>query len=137
MLKFAKVVSIHKAKSNEELMNYRPISLLPIFNNIFEKLMHTMLISFLEKRNIIFEHQFRLQKNNEPLAILDLYNRLINAIEHKKISCCICLDLAKAFDTVDHTILLNKLDHYGIRGTAQAWFKSYLTDRTQKVSING
>ena len=84
MLKFAKVVPIHKAKSTEELTHYRPISLLPIFNKIFEKLMHTRLISFLEKHNIIFEHQFGFQKKKSTsLAILDLYNQLVNAIENK------------------------------------------------------
>ena len=101
--------------------------------------MHNIRLTiFLEKHNIIFEHQFGFQKNKSTsLAILDLYNQLIKAIEDKKISCCIFLDLAKAFDTVDHTILLDKLEFYGVRGTALDWFKSYLTDRTQKVSING
>ena len=138
MLKYAKVVPIHKAKSTEELTNYRPVSLLPIFNKILEKLMHTRLISFLEKHNIIFEHPFGFQKKKSTsLAILDLYNQLVRAIEHKHFSCCIFLDLAKAFDTVDNSILLDKLEYYGIRGTALNWFKSYLTDRAQKVSING
>ena len=138
MLKFAKVVPMHKAKSTEDLTNYRPISLLSIFNKSFEKLMHNRLVSFLVKHNIILEHQFCFHKNKSTsLASLDLYNQLINAMENRKISCCIFLDLAKAFDTVDHTILLSKLDHYGVRGAALDWFKSYLTDRMQKVSING
>ena len=138
MLKFAKVVPVHKVKSTEEVTNYRPISLLSFFNKVFDKLMRTRLPSFLKQHNIIFEHQFGFQKNKSTsLAILNLYNELITAIENKKLLCCIFLDLAKAFDTVDHYILLNKLDRYGIRGTALDWFKSYLTDRTQKVSING
>ena len=125
MLKFAKVVPVHKAKSTEEVTNYHPISLLPIFNKGFEKLMHTRLTSFLKKHNIIFENRFGFQKNKSTsLTVLDLYKGLINAIENKKLSCCIFLDLAKAFDIVDHNILLNKLDHYGIRGTALDWFKS-------------
>ena len=100
--------------------------------------MHTRLTSFLEQHNIIFERQVGFQKNKSTtLALLDLYNERINAMENKKLSCCIFLDLAKAFDTVDHYILPNKRDHYGTRGTALDWFKSYLTDRRQKVSITG
>ena len=63
--------------------------------------------------------------------------RIVDALENNKISCCVFLDFAKAFDTVDHKILIKKLDYYGIRGTAQEWFKSYLSDRTQRVSISG
>ena len=69
--------------------------------------------------------------------ILDLYNQLLRAMEHRNVSCFIFLDPAKAFDTVDHSILLDKLEYYGISGTTLDWFKSYLTDRTQNVSING
>ena len=137
MLKYAKVVPIHKAKSKQEVTNYRPISLLPLFNKIFEKLMHIRLIKFLELHKIIFKHQFGFQKEKSTsLAILDLCTQLVEAIENKKFSCCIFLDLAKAFDT-DHAILISKLEYYGIRGIALEWFKSYLTNRTQKVSING
>ena len=138
LLREYEIKPIHKAKSTEELTSYRPISLLPIFTKIFEKLMHTRLTSFLEKHNVIFEHQFGFQKiKSTSLVILDLYNQLVRAIEHKQFSSCIFLDLAKAFHTVDHSILLDKLEYYGIRGTALNWFKSYLTDRAQKVSING
>ena len=86
--------------------------------------MHTRLTNVLEKHNLIFEHQFGFQKNKSTsLAILDLYNQLVRAIEHKKFSCCIFLDLAKAFDTVDHCLLLDKHEYYSIRGTALDWFK--------------
>ncbi|MCP4485285.1 MAG: reverse transcriptase family protein, partial [Flavobacteriaceae bacterium] len=64
-------------------------------------------------------------------------NQLVNAIENNQFSCCIFLDFAKAFDTVNHNILLTKLEHYGIRGVALEWFRSYLTDRTQRVSVGG
>ncbi len=89
------------------------------FNKIFEKLMHQRLVNFLKVHNVIFPHQFGFQENKSTfLAILDVYNKLVNAIEKRETSCCIFLDLAKALDTVDHEILLYKLNHYGIRGTA-------------------
>ncbi len=99
--------------------------------------MHIRLTDFLVKHNIIFELQFGFQKKSTSLAILDLYNQLANAIEDKKFACCIFLDLANAFDTVNHSILLDKLEYYGVRGTLLLWFKSYSTERSQNVSING
>ena len=138
-LKFAKVTPIHKGKSKLEFTNYRPISILPIFSNLLEKAMHSRMIKFLDEHKILFKHQFGFQKyKSTTLAILDLYIKLVGNIEGKRFSCCIFLDFSKAFDTVNHNILLEKLEHYGIRGgIAQSWFKSYLVDRQQTVSVNG
>ncbi len=100
--------------------------------------MYQRLIKFIEENKIIYQHQFGFQKSKSTSqAILDMSMKIVNAIENNKISCCVFLDFAKAFDTVDHNILIKKLDYYGIRGTALKWFKSYLSDRTQRVSING
>ena len=138
MLKYAQVVHVYKGKSQLEVTNYRPISLLPIFNKIFEKLMHARLIKFLDMHKIIFNHQFGFQKNKSTsLAILDVCTQLVNAVENKQFSTCIFLDFAKAFDTVDHNILIYKLEYNGVSGITLNWFKSYLTNRSQKVCING
>lgn len=138
LLKYAKVIPIHKANSPLEVTNYRPISLLPIFNKIIEKLMYARVNNFLEKNNVIFKHQFGFQKNKSTsLAILDVTTKLLNAIENKQFSCCIFLDFAKAFDTVDHETLLHKLEYYGIRGIALQWFRSYLKGRKQSVFVGG
>ena len=117
IMKYAKVIPIFKANSPLEVTNYRPISLLPIFNKVMEKLMYVRVSDFLESHKIIFNHQFGFQKNKSTsLAILDVYSKLVETVEAKKYSCCIFLDFAKAFDTVDHEILLKKLHYYGIRG---------------------
>ncbi len=98
--------------------------------------MQTRLVNFLDSNNIIYEHQFGFQKNKSTiLAVLDVQGKLIQAIEQKQIACTVFLDFAKAFDTVNHEILLGKLEHYGIRGLANAWFESYLKIRYQKVKI--
>ena len=129
LLKYAKVIPIYKSKSPYEVSNYRPISLLPYFNKICEKLMFKRLINFIEENKIIYEHQFGFQKGKSTSqAILDMSTKIVNASEKRELSCRVFLDFAKAFDTVDHTILIKKLDYYGIRGTALEWFKSYLSD---------
>ena len=100
--------------------------------------MHSRMIKFLDEHKILFKHQFGFQKHKSTtLAILDLYTKLVENIEGKRFSCCIFLDFSKALDTVNHNIPLEKMEHYGIRGIAQSWFKSYLTDRQQTVSVNG
>ena len=136
-LKYACVSPIHKTDSKLTLTNYRPISVLPVFSKILEKLMHKHLMDFLNKNEILFKHQFGFQKGKYTShAILDIHSKIIKAFEDSKIACCIFLDFAKAFDTVNHKILLKKLSYYGIRGTTLSWFDSYLCNRPQTVKIN-
>ena len=137
-LKLSEVIPIHKGGSTEELNNYRPISLLSIFDKIIEKLMHKRLYDFLQAHNILFQNQFGFRKNNSTtFALIEITEKIKETIDNKKYGCGIFIDLRKAFDTVNHEILLRKLEHYGIRGKAQVWFKSYLTNRKQYVSSNG
>ena len=137
-LKLSKVVPIHKGESTLDPNNYRPISLLPIFDKIMEKLMHKQLYSFLNSHDILFENQFGFRKNSSTsFALITIIETIKETIDNKKYGCGIFIDLRKAFDTVNHEILLNKLDHYGIRGTALNWFKSYLFNRKQYVFHNG
>ncbi len=137
-LKIAKIIPVFKADSKLQPGNYRPISLLPIIGKVFERLVYNRVYSFISKMNILTDKQYGFQKGKATEhALLELQSKIIYAIEHKLNSCCIFLDFAKAFDTVNHNILLDKLYHYGIRGTIHDWFKSYLSNRQQCVQVNG
>ena len=132
ILKTAKVIFIHKKDSRLEVFNYRPISLLSNIDKIFEKPMHSRLIEFLEKREILSNKQFGFQKDfSTNYAILNLLEIIQKALDDGQIACGIFIDFEKVFDTVSHDILLEKLDHYGIRGISNDWFRSYLNDRSQ------
>ena len=137
-LKISKVMPIFKDKGSElERTNYRPISLLSNINKIIEKLMHERVYDFLEKYKCIYELQFGFRKGHSTShALIDLTEAIRRSIDQNKFSVGVFIDLQKAFDTVDHHILLKKLEHYGIRGTANKWFQSYLTNRQQFVTIN-
>ncbi len=138
-LKISRVIPIYKEKGNKlECSNYRPISLLSNLNKIFEKIMHSRLYNFLEIHNVIHNKQFGFRrKHSTNHALIELTESVRNALDKGKISYAVFIDLQKAFDTVDHEILLKKLEFYGIRGTALNWFRSYLHKRKQFVSING
>ena len=137
-LKIAKVIPIFKSGSVLEVTNYRPISLLSIFDKIIEKLLYKQLYDFLSNNNILFDNQFGFRKNRSTtLALIQITERIRESIDNKKFGCGIYIDLSKAFDTVNHDILLKKLEHYGVRDTSLLWFKSYLKNRKQYVYVNG
>ena len=117
--------------------NYRPISLLSNIGKIIEKLMHKRLYSYMETNKAFYQNQFGFRNkkctNDALICILDLLQK---EMDQGHFSCGLFLDLKKAFDTVDHRILLDKLNHYGIRGIGNKWFKSYLDNRQQFVCID-
>ena len=136
-VKLAKVIPIFKAGSKLDINNYRPISLLSVFSKIIEKLMHSRLYSFLEAHNVIYNSQFGFQKNKSTQhSPIEIVEKIRTCMENKNYGCGIFIDLKKAFDTVNHNILLQKLEQYGIRGTSLDWFQSYLKDRMQYVFVN-
>ena len=125
-----------KGGSKLDVSNYRPVSVLPTISKILEKLMLFRLTKFLDKYNIIYEHQFGFQKNRSTtLAVLDLNTRIIKALDNGNYAASVFLDFDKAFDTVNHEILIDKLENYGIRGIVKNWFESYLKNRHQIVKI--
>ena len=135
-LKYAFVLPLFKGGSKLVLPNYRPISILPILSKVLEQLVQARLVDFLTNNNIIYENQFGFQQNKSTtIAVLDVQTEIIEAFENKKIACGVFLDFAKAFDTVNLEILLGKFEHYGIRGLSNSWFRSFLTNRYQKVKI--
>ena len=137
-LKVGKVSPLQKKGSCNNPSNYRPISILSVFSKIFEKLMHQRLYKFLESFEILYPLQFGFrEKHSTSHALLSLTESIKQSIDSGKVGCGIFLDLQKAFDTVNHKILLDKLEHYGIRGNALKWFQSYLSGRTQYVTVNG
>ncbi len=138
VLKVAKVIPLHKGGSTLECNNFRPISLLSIFDKIIEKLMHKRLYDFLEEHDILYNHQFGFRKfHSTAYSLIEITEKIKDSIDNGKYGCGIFIDLKKAFDTVNHSILLTKLEHYGIRGNILKWFQSYLTDRKQYVYYNG
>ena len=136
-LKIAKVIPIHKSGPTDKIENYRAISLLTSLSKIFEKLLLKRLVSFLDTHKILVPAQFGFRRAHSTIhPIIDLITTCFDAIEEKKFTNFMFLDIKKAFDTVCHKKLLLKLHHYGIRGIANHLLKSYLTERKQSVSLN-
>ena len=118
-LKVAKVVPVFKKGDPEIRSNYRPISLLPIFSKIFEKLVYKWLYSFVTCNKIIYPLQFGFQENHSiDHALISMTETIRRSLDNKKYGYGVFIDFQKAFDTVNHKVLLFKLEHYGIRGCA-------------------
>ena len=136
-MKIAKVVPIYKKGDPSDITNYRPISLLSSFSKILEKIIYDRTMKFIRSFDLLSNSQFGFrQKHSTTHAILNFINHVATAVDDHLHTVGIFLDLSKAFDTIDHEILLSKLSHYGIRGRALEWFRSYLSSRKQFVSIN-
>ena len=133
-LKIAKVAPVFKKDDPHQFGNYRPISLLPAISKIFEKVVFAQIYNYLNSNNLLYKHQYGFRKHHSTeLAAIELTDKIFDNLDKKKIPLAVFIDLSKAFDTIDHNILLSKLQHYGIKGVALNWFQSYLTDRTQYV----
>ena len=136
-LKISKIIPICKSGDRTLFNNYRPISLLPLFSKVMERLMYDRLSDFLVKYSILYSFQFGFRKGHSTyMALTSMLDQLHNALGKGEYAIGIFIDFRKAFDTVDYSILLQKLYHYGIRGVAYDWFCDYLKNRTQLVSYH-
>ena len=135
--KVAYVISIPKTSSPKSLDEFCPISLLSVFSKLFEKILKIKMLKFISKNNILTPFQYGFRENNSTeLAITVFYDKLLKNLNENKITCSIFLDLRKAFDSVNHSILLKKLYHYGFRGKIYELLTSYLADQQIMTKIN-
>ena len=136
LMKIAKVVPLFKSGKDNIFTNYRPVSLLPQFSKILEKLFNKRLDTFLNRHDILSENQYGFRENRSTsLALMELVEDLTRSLDQRRHTIGVFIDLKKAFDTIDHKILLDKLHHYGLRGNANNWIRSYLENRKQYVKF--
>ena len=135
--KEAKVSPLHKNGPHDDVNNYRPISILPILSKVLEKHVSECLLHYLNENNLLHKTQsgFRSHHSCET-ALTHMIDSWLNAIDSGQMIGVVLVDFKKAFDLVDHNILLTKLQCYGIKDETIAWFNSYLTDRRQQVKVN-
>ena len=131
-----KVTPIYKKGDKQKITNYRPISVLPVISKIFETVIHEQLSEYFVTNNLFSPKQYGFKKNaSTELAALELLDRLLIQLGSRKIPINFYIDLSKAFDSLRHDILLQKLSHYGITKKAKLLLESYLKNRKQFVQI--
>ena len=136
--KTAKITPVFKKGSSNMISNYRPVAVLPNLSKIFESIIYDRLNDFLFKHNLLTKNQFGYRKHrNTEMAIFTLIDRVLPAFQDKKYAICVFMDFSACFDTINRSLLLDKLNRYGIRGIVFDLMKSYLTDRKQFVYFDG
>ena len=137
LLKISKVIPLYKKDDPVNFSNYRPISLLPSISKIFEKVIFKQLADYLEENNLMYKYQYGFRKyHSTEYAALHLLDYLNSEVDARRIPLNVYLDLSKAFDFLSHSILLDKLKHYGVEGVAHDLLKNYLENRKQFVQLN-
>ena len=137
-LKIAKIIPIYKNDDENIINNYRPVSLLPSISKVFEKAMFLQLHSYFKSNNLYFVSQYGFREHHSTeLAALEFIDRTIFEMDKGNVPIGIFIDLSKAFDTIDHSILIKKLKHYGVGGQALNLFTDYLQNRLQYVEFRG
>jgi hypothetical protein len=133
-LKCAKVTALHKSGTKSLVTNYRPISILPLATKVLEHMAQTQLLNFFTTHGLLTacQNAYRSMHSCEQ-TLIHLISRISSELNRGKSTVVVFIDLAKAFDTIDHNILLRKLSHYGVRNRSLAWFRDLLSNRTQLV----
>ena len=133
----AEIVPLYKSKEEDKVISYHPISLLMTTSKILEKIIYTKLYGFLTQHNLFFDSQYGFRtKRSCKHAIMEMVGHVLQAKNDRKHSMGVFLDLSKAFDTLDHMVLISKLEQYGVRGVMLDWFKSYVTGRSLVAKIS-
>lgn len=136
-MKIAKVVALFKKGDTLLADNYRPISLLSVISKILERVVNNQLYNYLNEHNILVETQYGFRKKHSTTnAVQHLTGEILSGFEKKFSTLSVFIDLRKCFDSCRHNIILDKLEHYGVRGTALSWFQSYLSNRSQFVQFS-
>jgi exonuclease III len=137
VLKIAKVVPIFKSGDTNDLINYRPVSLLPSISKIIEKIVYKRMFGFINKYSLLHNLQFGFRSNHSTShAVLKLVDSVTKYLDNSEFVVGVLLDISKAFDSLNHKILLEKLHNYGFRGRIFNWLKSYLDNRYQYIEVN-
>ena len=136
--KCARVTPLFKQGEASDLNNYRPISVISVLAKVFERIVYDQLYNFLSNEDIISTHQSGFRSLHSTVtALLEATDDWAFNIDRGNVNAVVFLDLKKAFDTLDHDILLSKMNLYGIQGITLDLFRSYLTNRTQRCLVNG
>jgi len=118
--------------------NYKPISVLPVLSKVLERVVHTQMSAYLDHLGFLHKHQYGFRRGRSTAQAVGLLNNFVlDAMDGQKVTGMLFLDISKAFDSINHKILLGKLEHIGLSARSLRWFKSYLADRRQCVCING
>ena len=135
-MKIAKITPIHKKGDKQDIQNYRPIAVLPVFSKILEKIMYNRLLCFLKKFKILTDEQNGFRDNKSTTTACHIFiEQVQHALDNNLYAIGIFLDLTKAYEVLNHDRLLHKLESYGVRGILNTWFRSYLSGRSQYVSL--
>ena len=135
-IKYSIIRPIYKNGKRNDVNNYRPISLLPVVSKIIERYMEDILYKYFKKNNIIDLRQFAYQREKGTTQLLEMFvDRINQSLDRGIHMICIFVDFKSAFDTINHTKLLQILESVGIRGNILGWFKSYITERTYSIKL--
>ena len=136
-MKIAKIKPLFKTGERDLVKNYRPISILPVFSKLLERIMYNRVYKHVISNNLLYEKQFGFQKQcSTETAILQLSKEIYESFDKNQFTLGVFVDLSKAFDTVNHQILINKLKYFGITEIYLEWFRSYLNNRKQFISYD-
>ena len=136
--KVARVTPLHKSDDKLQVENYRPISVLPVLSKVVERVVHSQLNAHLHQLDFLYQHQYGFRRGHSTeQAITQLNNWVLESMDEGKVTGLLFIDISKAFDSLNHKVLLRKLEHLGLSERSLRWFRSYLADRQQSVLING